>query len=172
LQGRFTDALAAFKTGHELGSQRADWPCPSAALIREAERLVQLDARLPKVLNGESQPADAAECLQLASLCQLPCKQLNAAVAGFSADAFAAEPKLADDLGAGHRYNAACAAALAGCSQGKDAADLSDKERARLRRQALDWLRADLKAWGKLLDKGPDRARPFIIQQLQHWQED
>jgi serine/threonine-protein kinase len=76
---------------------------------------------------------------------------------------------LADDLSAGHRYNAACAAALAGCAQGKDAAALESKEYARLRRQALDWLRADLEAWGGLLDKEPDKIRPILVQQLRHW---
>ena len=46
---------------------------------------------------------------------------LNCAAARFYEEAFAAQPKLADDLGAAHRYNAACAAALAGCGQSKDA---------------------------------------------------
>jgi len=35
-------------------------------------------------------------------------------------------------------------AALAAAGQGEDAAKLDDKERTRLRKQALDWLRADL----------------------------
>src|SRR5262249_15071894 len=104
-QGRFTDALAALKTGHELGSRRADW-------TDEPERLVQPDARLSKVLSGERPPADAAETLGFARICQY--KQLNAAAARFWAEAFAAEPKQADDLRARLRYDAACAAALAG----------------------------------------------------------
>jgi hypothetical protein len=65
-----------------------------------------------------------------------------------------------------------CVAALAGCGQGADAAKLDEKERARLRRQALDWLRADLTAWGKLLDKQPEKARAAVQQALRHWQED
>jgi tetratricopeptide (TPR) repeat protein len=76
-----------------------------------------------------------------------------AAAARFAAEAFAARPKLADDLRFPNRRNAACSAALAGCGQGQDAAKLDDAERARLRRQALDWLRADLAAWGALLDQ-------------------
>ena len=81
-------------------------------------------------------------------------------------------PQLADDLGASHRYNAACAAALAGCGQGKDADKLDGKERGRLRRQALDWLRADLDGWRRLLDKKPDKVRPVIVEQMRHWLED
>jgi hypothetical protein len=39
------------------------------------------------------------------------------AAARWYSEAFAAQPKLADDLNAGHRYEAACAAALAGVSR-------------------------------------------------------
>ena len=42
-----------------------------------------------------------------------------------------------------HRYCAACYAALAGTGQGEDAVKLDAKEQTRLRKQALDWLRAD-----------------------------
>jgi serine/threonine-protein kinase len=67
---------------------------------------------------------------------------------------------------------AASAAALAGCGQGKDAGQLDEQERARLRRQALAWLQADLLAWRQQLEKGPRAARPAIVQQLQRWQRD
>src|SRR5262249_33247818 len=52
----------------------------------------------------------------------------------------------------GERYSAASAAVRAGCGQGKDD-KLDGKERARLRRLALDWLRADLEAYRSLLEK-------------------
>src|SRR6516164_4586354 len=67
-------------------------------------------------------------------------KKLHHTATGLYAAAFAADPKLADDLKAGHRYRAACAAALAAAGQGEDAAKLDDKEKVRLRKQALDWL--------------------------------
>jgi tetratricopeptide (TPR) repeat protein len=94
-----------------------------------------------------------------------------AAVARFYAEAFAAAPKVADDPGTENRYNAACAAALAGCGQ-HDGAKLDDAERARLRRQALDWLRADLAAWSQRLEKEPGQARAVVKQKLQYWQQD
>src|SRR5205823_5291621 len=105
-------------------------------------------------------------------MCQLPCKSLYAAATRFYAEAFAQQPKLADDLNAQPRYEAACAAALAGCGQGKDADQSDAKERARLRRQALDWLRADLTAYRRLLDKEPDKARPVVHETMQHWLQD
>ena len=77
----------------------------------------------------------------------------------FYTQAFAAHPKLADDLRYCNRYNAACSAAVAGCGQGQDAATLDEAERARLRQQALKWLREDLTAWGQLLEKEKDDAR-------------
>src|SRR5262249_42170598 len=82
----------------------------------------------------------------------------------FYEEAFAAQPTLL----AAHRYNAARAAALAGCGRGKDADKLDDKERARLRRQALDWLCAELEAQGRLLDKEPARAAANVARDLQH----
>jgi tetratricopeptide (TPR) repeat protein len=170
-QGRFADALVALKRGHELGSRDPSWTAPSALWVREAERLVELDARLPQLLKGETKPANAAECLEIALLCQLY-KPRHVAAVRFYQEAFAAQPGLADDLRASHRYNAACAAALAGCGQGKDADHLDAQEGARLRKQALDWLQADLAAWGRLLQKEPDKARPVIVQQMKHWLAD
>src|SRR5262249_3926848 len=115
---------------------------------------------------------DAAERLDLAGVCQA--KTLHAAAARLYAAAFAVYARLADDLDARHRYYAACEAALAGCGQGKDADKFDAKERARLRGQALGWLRDDLEAWGRLLDKEPDkpRAAARVTEVLQHWLAD
>ena len=83
-----------------------------------------------------------------------------------------ADAKLADDLNAQHRYNAAGAAALAGCGQGEGADKLDEKERTRLRQQALDWLHADLKAYRQLMDKAAGKVRGAVAQRLQHWLQD
>jgi serine/threonine-protein kinase len=99
-------------------------------------------------------------------------RRYQAAAARFYEHAFAGDPDLADNPQAPHRYNAACAAALAGCGQGKDADKLNAKERARLRRQALDWLRADLAACGRLLEKEPEKITPVLAKTIEHWQQD
>jgi hypothetical protein len=99
-------------------------------------------------------------------------ERLHAKAARLYAEGFAAEPKLAENLNAHYRYNAACAAALAGCGQGDDAAKLDEKERTRLRKQALAWLRADLTACGRILEKHPEQARAAVQQWLRHWQQD
>jgi hypothetical protein len=93
-------------------------------------------------------------------------------LAALYADSFAADPQLAGDLPTAHRYDAACAAALAGAGQGADAGKLDAKERARLRQQALDWLKADL----ALRRKQMRSWRPGQVAQahaaLAHWQKD
>jgi serine/threonine-protein kinase len=123
-------------------------------------------------LSGKEQPADAAERIELAELCQLPCKKRYADAARFYGEAFAAEPQRAGDRPSAARYNAACAAALAGCGQGQDADTLDSTARARLRQQALDWLRADLAAWHKVLEGNRSKATPVVRQQMQHWLQD
>ena len=115
---------------------------PSAQWVRQCERLIDLDGQLPGFLEGKTTPASADERIELAELCSL--KRLNRAASRFYEEAFSAAPGSAGSLSAAHRYDAACAAALAGCGRGEDAKDVDDKERARWRQQALDWLRADL----------------------------
>jgi tetratricopeptide (TPR) repeat protein len=171
-KGQFAEALPHRRRGHELGSKNPSWRYPSAQWVRHCERLVELDGKLPLILSGQKQPSDSAECLALAQLCQMPAKKRYAAALRFYSEAFTDQPKLAEDLNTQHRYQAACAAALAGCGQGKDADKLDDKERARLRQQALDWLRADLKAYRQVMDKSAGKAGPAIAQRMQHWLQD
>ncbi len=158
------------RRGHELGSRRAGWRYPSLQWLRDSERLVELDAKLSGILAGTTKPVGTEELIKLAAFSSL--KRLNRAAARFYDEAFAADGNLANDLDAAHRYNAACAAALAGCGQGKDAGKLDGKERGLLRRQALDWLRADLEAWRRLLDEKPDKTRAAIVELMRHSLED
>jgi serine/threonine-protein kinase len=88
------------------------------------------------------------------------------------AEAFAADPKRGDDLPAGHRYAAACSAALAANGKGEDAATLDDQERARLRKQALDWLRADLALRARQLDSRTPADRATALTAMNQWQQD
>jgi eukaryotic-like serine/threonine-protein kinase len=166
--GRFHDAAKAIRRGHELGSRKPGWRYPSDQWLRGAEQMAELDDRLSAVLEGKARPKDAAERIAFAQFCQTYRKRY-AAAARFFAEAFAAQPALAEGPGAGHWYNAACAAALAGCGQGQDVAGLDDKGRARLRKQSLDWLHADVGAWRQRLEKGPDKAGPAVAKQMQHW---
>jgi tetratricopeptide (TPR) repeat protein len=170
-QGRFADAVAAFRRGHELGSKTPRWAYPSADWIREAERLRELDDRLTAVLKGEARPADAREQLALAQLCR-QYKRLYAAAARLYDAVFAGELGPSGDLQAGYRYHAARAAALAAAGQGEDAAHLDAAERARLRGQALAWLRADLRVRAERVERGTPPERAEAAKILRHWRAD
>jgi hypothetical protein len=88
------------------------------------------------------------------------------------ADAFQGESKLSQDIQANHRCDAACAAALAGSGQGNDEPPLDEAGEARWRKQAVEWLRADLAYWTKQVETGPSQARQLVAQTLQHWKSD
>ncbi len=135
-------------------------------LHREAARTL----RLPAVLRGEDKPKDKAERLAFAQIAY-DHKQF-AGAARLWAEALDSDPKQADDLEAAHLYNAACAAALAAAGQREDAAKLEDTERARLRKQALHWLRADLVLRTKQLESGKRADYALGQWALQHWQKD
>ena len=169
-QSRYAEALAEFKRGHELGSNNRNWHYPSADWVRHTERLVALDTKLPAILNGRDKPSDALEWLGFAQLCYQ--KKLHGASSRFWTEAFQAQPNLADDMNVQNRYNAACAAALAGSGQGKDDPPLDEEKKARWRKQAVDWLKADLTAWSKILDGGSPQSRQAITQTLEHWKAD
>jgi tetratricopeptide (TPR) repeat protein len=168
-QGKFAESLAAYRRGHQLGAGNPRWPYPSARWVQEGELLVKLDARLPAVLRGDEQPT-AAERVQLAQMC-VRYKDRPAAAAKLFADAFAADPNLADDQKAGNRYAAAVAAVQAGGGRG-DGAKLDEDDRAHARKQALDWLQADLKLREKQIE-GADRGRRAEARQaLQAWRRE
>ena len=44
--------------------------------------------------------------------------------------------------------------------------------KAKLRRQALDWLQAERADWAKLLESGPAQARTAVARTLDHWKQD
>jgi tetratricopeptide (TPR) repeat protein len=169
-QGQFAAALVALKRGNELGSKRPGWRYPSAAWVSQCQRLVDLDGRLDAVLSGTARPDGPAQVLEFARLCVL--KKRYAASVRFSAEGFALEPKRADDLGQAHRYSAACCAALAAAGQGLDATDLRPMQRLALRRQALTWLRDDLRLRHKQLTSGAQREAAAARAVLLHWQKD
>jgi serine/threonine-protein kinase len=166
--GQFADAARYLRRGHKLGSSQSGWRYPSADWLRQAERLAELDARLPAILRGVAWPARPRERLEWAFFCQVG-KQYHAAAAGLFVAAFTANPAWADDLRAGNRFRAACSAVLAGCGQGKDSAGCDDRERARWRQQGLAWLRADLTLWEKRWKKGTANEKAAALQALRSW---
>jgi tetratricopeptide (TPR) repeat protein/tRNA A-37 threonylcarbamoyl transferase component Bud32 len=169
-QGKFREALEATERGHELGSRRPDWSIASEPMVREARRLVDLEAKITAVLHGQAKPTDNAERLTLARVCYT--KGLHAASTRFYEEAFAEQPALAGDLSQGHRYKAACGASLAGTRSGKDDPPPDSAARVKLREKALGWLRADVAAWSKVLDGNEPARKRHAAGILALWQKD
>jgi tetratricopeptide (TPR) repeat protein len=141
---------------------------PTDDSSRTALAKARAAVKLPAYLKGDFQPTTREEYLALIECCTV--KQLFRAVAGLYAGAFAADPKLAEDLSTQNRNTAACYAALAAAGSGKDAAKLDDKERGHLRQQALDWLRADLVLRIKQIENGTPADRAAAQLQMKNVQ--
>jgi serine/threonine-protein kinase len=159
-------AVLAYDWRANLARDQAGWMYH--VLRREAEGIIL--PNLPAFLDGKYQPQDNDERFAMLGACQFT--DHTRAMARLYADAFAASPPLTDDLGAGHRYNAARAAARAGCGHGKDAPGFGEAEGKKWRDQARQWLRAELAAHVRALDTDPTAARLGVREALTRWQKE
>jgi serine/threonine-protein kinase len=159
-------AVVAFDWGAREADSRDVWICH--ILRREAE--AKILPELPAFLQGTYQPQENDERLALLGVCQS--RGLHAAAARLYADAFAADRALAENSALECRCHAARCAAMAGCGLGEDGAALSGEERTRWRRQAREWLQADLAVRAKVLDGGSRAARIQLRNMLTQWQAD
>src|SRR5262249_16638534 len=94
--GRFPEAQAATKRALDLLPPGHPHRPHATQQLQYCEQLLALDCRLPAILKGDDQPANATERMELALICQY--KRFYAASSRFFEDAFAANPKLAEDL--------------------------------------------------------------------------
>ena len=122
------------------------------------------------MIRGDEKPRDAAERVEFAYMAHKT-KQFGPA-ARLLAESFRVDPKLAEDMKAGRRYDAACLAALAGAGKGDDKPPLDEPEKARWRKQAIDWLRADLAYWAGQAETSKAEAKALVSQKLQRWKAD
>ena len=129
-----------------------------------------IDARLSAVLAAKAPLKSDAERIGLAVRAYE--KSLYAASARLYTAALASDPKLAGDRQVQHAYNAACAAALAGTGRGKDDPPPDETAKGKLRDQAREWLKAELAAWSKVLERGPAQMKTGVSQTLKHWKAD
>ena len=126
-------------------------------MVELAERMAVLADRLPGILKGDDRPRDNAERIVFAQMCFDT--RRYAAAARLYAEALESDAGLVRDREAGHRYRAACAAALAAAGRGKDDPSPDDGQKVRLRGQALAWLKAELAAWADAVASGPPQTR-------------
>jgi tetratricopeptide (TPR) repeat protein len=164
-RGRFAEARAAAQRGLDLLPANEPRRRALRQKLEQSERLLALVGQLPALLPGQEPPDDADEQLDLARRCRDRGRPYAATC--LYAAAFAARPALADDLAGRHRYDAACAAARAADDPNPDEVRLREPDRAGLRRQALDWLRADLAQITRLPQGGKS-----VGAELTTWQTD
>jgi tetratricopeptide (TPR) repeat protein len=174
-QGKLDEAIAAYRRAQvlprvQVGGGGTDW---YSRRLADGERLAALRPRLPALLRGDDRPRDNQERLDIAWLCML--RRLYAASARLHAEALEADPTLADSLAARqdrwrwYVYRGARSAALAGCGQGEDTPPPDDAARARLRAQALGWLKSELVAWSKLLDSDNSHDPILALSFVAFW---
>ncbi len=142
----------------------------SEMLVSRAEQLIALEPRLPAVMEGCEAPANAEEAASFARLAFA--RDRAEAAARLWTGAFEASPELAADLVAMNRFQAARAAARSGAEGGRDLAGSGAESRAKWRRQAVEWLRADLAASTAIVDSGTSSQRAGVARRLSRWQVD
>jgi hypothetical protein len=133
----------------------------------------ELERKLQAIREQGLWPKDDFERINLANYCMN--KKRYAESARFFGESFSVHPGYATHLRHWYRYNAACAASLAGSGLGKDGPRPDEADRAKLRGQAQAWLRADLESWSNVLqgEGGSEPARKLgVARTLASWKED
>jgi tetratricopeptide (TPR) repeat protein len=166
-KGDLDGAIAAFQEARRLDPKNAQ-----VHNLPLAQRMRDLLPRLADVLAGKDRPKNATEACEFAELCFQPFQKRYVDGIRLFQEAFAAEPNLAENLETLRRYDAVCYALLAGCDTAPDAAKVDGKERARLRRQALAWLRADLVLLRRQASSGEAVPRQDAVAKLSMWLRD
>src|SRR3954469_20739436 len=157
-EARRTLAAAVLDYDWRANRVKDEWAWILHVLRREAEGLILPD--LSAFLEGTYQPRSNDERFALLGACWFADR--TAAAARLYAAAYAADPHLAEDPAAGHRSDAARAAALAGVGRGEDSRTLGPEERARWSEQARSWLKHDLAALARRLNGGGASDR-FLV---------
>jgi hypothetical protein len=171
-KGDLAAGLVELRKGHELGSKQAGWRYPSSRWVKDAERMVELDALLAKALKDPGLVQDAAGLMELARFATHQ-KKLFAATAALYRSCFEAHPDWAADdvppqpnglLLTNRRY-AAAVAAMASAGNG-DGAGLTEEKRNVLLLRALGWMRAELATWENRLDGATPDAAAEVARML------
>jgi serine/threonine-protein kinase len=157
-------------------------------LRREAEALIAPNQSA--FLDGSDHPIDNSNRLALLGICEA--EDRDYAAAQLFSEAFASDPTVVEELISSCRsraargddnqrttelatvcrYPAVRSAALVGCGLAKDSAAISIEEHTRWRKQAREWLRADLAMWSDALDGGSLPTHAIVRKQLIRWQMD
>jgi tetratricopeptide (TPR) repeat protein len=166
-QGRFAEARAAVLEMLKVGA-RAEERQAQRRQLELCDALLAIDADLPAILAGHKRPTEIATQHALAEWCWKH-KRLPATAARLYTLVLARQPSLADNLEAGTRFHAACAAALLGCGVSENAGQLDAQRQAEWRQQALDWLLAEHDAWAQRHRLGTPQDQTHAATTVRSW---
>ena len=133
-RGELNEAIDDMRKARELAKTNPRMVQRIERVLAATERQASLSLRLPAVLAGKLTPAVPPKRSASPSSATPGAPRASAR---FWSEAFQAQPKLADDMQVQNRYNAACAAALAGCGQGKDDPPLDEAAKTHWRNRRM-----------------------------------
>jgi tetratricopeptide (TPR) repeat protein len=169
-KGDLDGAVAAFKAASQLEPDSTAYKNNWTFAEQQRKRWSELLRRLPEIASGTSQPKNPADALALAQLCQQKFQNRYVLSLKLTIEAFAADPKLADNLAAGHRYNSASAAVQAAAGKDVELKAFDVDEWGYLTGLGLKWLRADLAI---LSEQAKDQKLwPEVRKRLTAWKSD
>jgi tetratricopeptide (TPR) repeat protein/tRNA A-37 threonylcarbamoyl transferase component Bud32 len=146
-EGRYSGALAEFRTAHHLGRQQQGWRHPSAAWLERVERWAELEIRMQRALDQHGEPRDADEAEAFARIAYR--KGIFDASARWFAEALGTrKDRQAGELA---RLEAACAALRVAAASGQAGS-------VAWRARAQTWLGEDLGFLERRLGEGRPAA--------------
>jgi Flp pilus assembly protein TadD len=128
------------------------------------------DGRMHEVATGRGKPATGTEAIELAERAHRYLDRRYVLAVTLYGRAFAADPALADDLNAMHRYSAAWCAVLAAAGKDDQMTAFEVEEWGHLTGLAMGWLRADLTLRASQA-KDPKQRRG-VREALTSWKHD
>ena len=136
--------------------------------LREAERFLELQRRLPSFKNRKERPANPAEAIEVAFLGLQHFTKDYALAYQLYSDAIAVEPSLET----AHRLNAVFATVLYAAGHDPSVASLEVMEWSFLQSRAIAWFQEELERRQRELrdEKSPHRSK--ILSDLQGWLAD
>jgi hypothetical protein len=171
-QGSYPEAEATIERGLALTPSNHPLHAQFRQQATRCRRLRALEVKLAALCEGKTVPADVAEQVDAAWLCQLPRHKRYAAAVRFFGAAFATQPAIMENARGRLRYVAACAAARSALGTDRDAVTLTEANRSQLRAQALSWLEDDLSNWARVGGNGGRGDRRAAIRALRQARQD
>ena len=150
LKRNYRAALVALRKANQLAEQDYARKPMLAYQLAELEAKAKWEGKIDDVLAGKIKPQDSTELAEIAGYCALFDGKYVLAVR-LAAEGLAADPERYKNEANMIQFAGWAVQAAAG--MGTDATDLAPDERARLRRQALAWLREANLRTGKELVK-------------------